>query len=328
MAMMNEQGTARKQPEDLVNNGGDSGNAYHHEIQTSIKHWRMFVAVAECGSFAMAAEALKVSQATISYAIARLEEALGIVLLKLNGRKHTLTDVGTEMLNRSRFLLHEAAALEKLAIVLRQNLRQEVKLAVVQGFPTRLLIPALHKFSCQWSESKIRLVEAPNSEIERMLFARDIDIAINTVVPQGFHGDFFTEMQYVAVARHDHAMFLLDRVLTNEDLNNEIQIIAQMESMANSDSAAKNADAKHWYVSDFETAIAAICEGIGYGWIPLHRIRDSVTLGKLKVLPLQESASYAQNFYLVHGRSSCPSMDVARLRDALHGGIAPTITDE
>jgi DNA-binding transcriptional LysR family regulator len=84
---------------------------------------------------------------------------------------------------------------------------------------------------------------------------------------------------------------------------------------------------KHWYVSNFDTAVSAICEGIGYGWLPKHRIQESLQKGKLKILPLQESASYKKNFYLIHSHSAVPSTDAARLAQALHSALPPSEAD-
>lgn len=80
---------------------------------------------------------------------------------------------------------------------------------------------------------------------------------------------------------------------------------------------------KQWYVSNFETAVAAICEGIGYGWLPKDRIQDSLESGKLKILPLQESASYKMNFYLIRGQSGIANADTLRLAQALQNELPP-----
>jgi DNA-binding transcriptional LysR family regulator len=290
------------------------------QISTSLKHWKMFHAVAECGSFATAADYLKVSQATISYSITRLEETLGVSLLRLDGRKYQLTIPGTELLKRSRFLLCEAVALEKFADALREGERPEIKLAIARDFPTRLLMPALRRFSSHWRHAKVGLIEVSTHEVERVLHNREADIAINTSVPSGFHGDWFIEMQYIAVASPDHPLFQLDRVLTPEDLNGHVQIVAQTECTPDAQEQKQQLHIrKHWYVSNFETAITALCEAIGYGWVPKHRIEELLKVGELKALPLEESSTYAQSFYLIRGRTSGFTADSEQLAQMLQG---------
>jgi DNA-binding transcriptional LysR family regulator len=307
---------------DDTSNRGDSSSpkAYLQAPVTTLKQWVFFHAVVECGSFAAAAESLEVSQPTISYTIARLEEILDVALLRLDGRKSQLTDAGRELLKRSRFLLSEAAALEKLARVVRDGVKPEIRLAVVHGFPTRLLIPALRRFSSQHGNAQVRLTEASAAEIRRMLHNDEADITISNVVPQGFLGNVLTQIEYVPVAHPAHPLFKLDRELGADDLSGEIQIISPAEHMVhNVDLAGSLPTAqKHWYVSNFETAISAICEGIGYGWVAINRISDSLKNGKLKILPLQPNSTYIQKFFLIRANHSGQSNDTDELTKLLH----------
>src|ERR671927_403894 len=64
----------------------------------TLKQWKMLHAVVDCGGFTDAAEYLHISQSAISYTIAKLQEQLGIPVLKLEGRKAQLTEVGRELL--------------------------------------------------------------------------------------------------------------------------------------------------------------------------------------------------------------------------------------
>ncbi|MEO0409181.1 MAG: LysR family transcriptional regulator [Cyanobacteria bacterium P01_A01_bin.135] len=46
-----------------------------------LSHLQMLITVADCGSFSEAANMLQLSQSAVSYAIAALEEELGVTLL-------------------------------------------------------------------------------------------------------------------------------------------------------------------------------------------------------------------------------------------------------
>ena len=54
----------------------------------------MLATVIDKGGFAQAAESLHRSQSAVSYAIARLQEALNVPLLAIEGRKAVLTAHG------------------------------------------------------------------------------------------------------------------------------------------------------------------------------------------------------------------------------------------
>jgi DNA-binding transcriptional LysR family regulator len=301
----------------------ESPGANLRKISTSLKHWKIFHAVAECGSFATAADYLHVSQATVSYTIARLEETLGVSLLKLDGRKYRLTQPGIELLKRSRFLLNEAVALEQFAGLLREGAQPEIKLAIARDFPTRLLMPALRRFSSHWRHAKLSVLEVSTADVERILYNREADIAINTSVPSGFHGDPFIGLEYLAVASPEHPLFRLGRSLLPDDLNGHVQIISLTECVPHAiDQHQLPGTPKHWYVSNFETAVTAFVEAIGYGWVPRHQIQELLDSSQLKVLPLEESASFAQHFYLIRGRSAGYANDTQHLFEVLQSVAA------
>lgn len=191
--------------------------------RTNLKQWRMLHAVVELGSFAGAAEFLNVSQATVSYTIARLEEELGVSILKMEGRKYRLTEIGQDFLQRSKVLLRTVIALERYADDVRQGAVPEVKVAVAQCFPTRFIMPTIRRFSAHWRHAKVRLIEVPQTDVERVLYENSADIVINKRVPTGYTGNVLIELEYVAVASPDHSLFQKCRELTQDDLCREVE---------------------------------------------------------------------------------------------------------
>ncbi len=56
-------------------------------MRTTLDEWEILQTVVQLGGFAPAAKQLKRSQSTISYAIARLQNHLGIRLFEIKGRR-------------------------------------------------------------------------------------------------------------------------------------------------------------------------------------------------------------------------------------------------
>ena len=95
----------------------------------------ILAAVVDRGGFAQAASALHRSQSAISYALANLQDALGVALLEIRGRKAELTPAGRELLRRSRLVTDQFERLESLARSLQQGWESELRLVVDAAFP-------------------------------------------------------------------------------------------------------------------------------------------------------------------------------------------------
>jgi DNA-binding transcriptional ArsR family regulator len=66
------------------------------DIKATSRQLAVFEAVARLGSFTRAAEALHLTQPTISIQIKELTEAVGLPLLEQQGRKLKLTEAGED----------------------------------------------------------------------------------------------------------------------------------------------------------------------------------------------------------------------------------------
>src|SRR3989338_9375835 len=108
--------------------------------RVTLDQWRTLQAVVDHGGFAQAAEVLHRSQSSVSYTVARMQEQLGVPLLRIDGRKAVLTDAGDVLLRRSRQLVLQASPLEDLAYNLDQGWEAEVRLVVDAAYPTERLL--------------------------------------------------------------------------------------------------------------------------------------------------------------------------------------------
>lgn len=70
-----------------------------------VDHLRVFVRIASCGSFSLAAEQLGLPRSTVSLAVRRLESRLGARLLHRTSRRVGLTRDGATLLERAQALL-------------------------------------------------------------------------------------------------------------------------------------------------------------------------------------------------------------------------------
>lgn len=101
-----------------------------------LRHLRFFVAVAEEAHFGHAAERLGMTQPPVSQGIQRLEQRLGVELLRRGARSVTLTPAGTELLPRARALLADAQRFEDDAHRHRDD-RRELRIGLLPQLSAR-----------------------------------------------------------------------------------------------------------------------------------------------------------------------------------------------
>lgn len=117
----------------------------------------MFAKVAEARSFAAAAKELAVSTATVSRAVARLEERLGARLFNRTSRRLALTGFGETIAERAGRLFAEAEAVENIALAQSAAPRGLVRLAVPMSFGLRWVAPLMPEFFRLYPEVTVDL---------------------------------------------------------------------------------------------------------------------------------------------------------------------------
>lgn len=300
-----------------------------HNMYVSLKQWRIFHAVIDCGGFAEAAKALHVSQSSISYTIAKLQDQLGTALLRIEGRKAMLTPEGRALLERSRNVLKEAIELESFAKQLGQGWGQEIRLVVDHNFPVHLLTRALNRFSSIGEgNAHVRLREVATSQVEDVLRDPNLDLAISERVPLGLLGEPLIEVEYVAVAHEAHPLLRLGREITALDLGRHVQIDMSTASTQEKTGTTNPKHIRRWVMNSFDSVVTAVTEGLGYAWLPEHRVRNWLDQGVLKQLPLKDRHTCKVILYLIHGRPWCATPAASRLAEILRAYAAEEPTED
>jgi DNA-binding transcriptional LysR family regulator len=298
---------------------GDRAPLHHRNLRISLRQWKMFHAVIDSDGFVGAANQLHVSQSSISHALTKLQEQLGVPLLTLKGRKAQITEEGKVLLARSRELVRNAIELEELAENLRQGWGREVRLAVDANFPPDLLMLAMRELSAQPRRARLSVREAGWDQAAQALHDNTADLAISARPVPGFAARELIEIEHVAVAHPDNPLFALRRPLGADDLASQLQIaIAGSEEEPGGDAGRRPGRLpRPWTVSTLDWAIGALRHGLGYAWLPRHRVQRWLDANQVRVLPLRQGASFKTRLYLVQGRGACADPGLAAFADTL-----------
>jgi len=109
---------------------------------------RYLVALAQQRHFGRAAESCYVSQPTLSVAIKKLEDELGVALFERRKQDITLTPIGQQIVEQAQRVLEEASAIKQLAKQGQDQLKGPLRLGAIYTIGPYLfpnLIPVLHE---------------------------------------------------------------------------------------------------------------------------------------------------------------------------------------
>jgi DNA-binding transcriptional LysR family regulator len=281
--------------------------------KTSLEQWAILAAIVDQDGFAQAAESLHKSQSAVSYGIARLQEALDVPLLAVEGRKAVLTAHGKTLLKRARPLLRELEALEGLARTLKQGWEPELNLVIDVAFPRERLLKIIAELQRLCPNTEMQVSDAVLSGAEEAITENLADVVVTSRLPADHLGELLININFIAVAGPGHPLFALDRALTADDLIRHMQVVVR-------DSGTKHPRDDGWLgaerrctVSSMEASLATVKAGLAYAWLPEHMTSESIRQGTLRPLPLTMGGSRVVplNLVLVRPETAGPAARAA-----------------
>ncbi|MCL9655325.1 LysR family transcriptional regulator [Pseudomonas protegens] len=122
-----------------------------------LEQYRVFIQVADMGSFIKAAHVLELPRATVSSAVQQLETGLGTRLLHRTNRHVQLTADGAILLERARRLLADASELSQLFQHRQVDVSGRLNIDVPSRIARRLIVPALPQWLAQYPGLQLAL---------------------------------------------------------------------------------------------------------------------------------------------------------------------------
>ena len=288
--------------------------------QPSVDQVRIFLAVAEEGSFNRAAKKLGRALSVVSYGVAALEAQLGVRLFEREGsRRPVLTDAGRALLADARAVADEIDALMARARGIRQGLETELALALDVMFPSSAVASVLRDFQAAFPTVDLRLhVEALGAVAALVLDGRaDLAIAGPDILdlPE-LERRAIGSVELVPVAAPGHPLAQMPEIPPGAT-RQHLQLVLTDRSPLTEGRDFSVLSPRTWRLGDLGAKHALLLEGIGWGNMPRHAVAHDLELGRLVELRLPEAPPLNYGLYALWRKDSRPGPASSWLLEAL-----------
>ena len=200
--------------------GNDAGGRFYYKGNRH-KQLRAFVSVVKLGTLTRAAEALYLSQPTISLQLQALERELGAVLMDRRRRRINLTDAGEALYELARPLVEGWETLDR-DFQARVKGLQAGRLVIAAGTSTiQYLLPDLvRRYRERFPAVQLQLANVTGKDGMALLRADDADFAVGSMldVPNDIAWAPVHHYDPMLIMPPDHPLATRDRI-TLEDLS-------------------------------------------------------------------------------------------------------------
>ncbi|NBF02799.1 LysR family transcriptional regulator [Pseudomonas sp. Fl5BN2] len=266
----------------------------------NLMHWRLLVAIAECGTITRAAEQVGMTQSGASQALAQMEGMLGVQLFIRESRQALPTAVGLQVLEQAQVMLGALAQVHRQVDAARGMLQGSLRLA---GFPmvlAKFLPPLLQRFKQMYPGIEVVQLEVSDDEVEALLDAQLVDLGVVLNPTPGRRSWLLGRDSWVAVLPQEHLWQA--PTIDLETLLAQPFILATGGCSVNARSLAAEAGMQladvRIEVREWNSAFSLVRERLGVTLVPQSTLPEQRQ--GLRVLPL--TAVIEREFALVPAR--------------------------
>lgn len=290
---------------------------------------RMFVRVAELGSFTRAGQHLGVPKSRISLRLKALEEHLSTRLLQRTTRAVRLTPSGEQLLDRARLLVSDAAELATM-FQATSTLRGRLRIDLPVAFARNLIIPRLPDFLAQHPHLEV-LISTSDRRVDVVAEGFDCVLRVGTLREPGLVARRLGALAMINVASPAY----LRRFGTPRSIADlgQHQLVHYSPLLSGQAASFEYRHGGRWLnramraavvVNGTDAYLAAGLAGLGILQAPRVGMMDAISRGLLvEILP--ELTCEPMPVSLVHGHGRTPPKPVRAVLQFLADVMAPAL---
>ncbi|WP_076592457.1 LysR substrate-binding domain-containing protein [Herminiimonas arsenitoxidans] len=290
---------------------------------------KYIVAVAREKHFGHAAEACHVAQPTLSVAIKKLEDELGVTLFERGGSEISMTPLGVQIVAQAERVLEQTAAIKEIAKQNKDPLVGPFRLGIIYTIAPYLLPPLVKTIIDRVPQMPLVLQENFTVKLLDLLRQGELDAAI-VALPfpdQGLLVQPVYDEPFVVAVPKNHAWANRSSVTTN-DLKSETmlllgnghcfrdQVLEVCPEMSRF-STSGDGIARTFEGSSLETIRHMVASGIGITVLPQASVPDMQAKdGMLRYIPFEKPGP-SRRVVLVWRKSFTRGAAIEAVRQAL-----------
>jgi DNA-binding transcriptional LysR family regulator len=259
------------------------------------------------GSVTKAAVKLLRSKSAVTKAIQNLEDQVGFSLLDRSDYRAKITPEGKAFLSKASNVLYEVEQLKLACAQISSKVETKLTISVSGMYDSQKLYSVIKEATSLFPQTQIVLHRETLSG-EKMLFDEIVDIAIFERIRNQRDLDYKeleeTELKLVIAKGHPF-LKIKSSMRAIKQLYSYPQIIQRSTISENDASYGVHKDSLKWYVTDTASKKDIIINGLGWGRLPLHEIKNELKNGSLvhlKELKDDDSIKFyigkRKNYYL------------------------------
>ena len=150
----------------------------------SLRQLRYFVALSEARHFRKAAEAMGISQPSLSLQIGNLEKILGVRLVERGRGPVTLTPEGREVVSRASRIIGEVHGIMDISASLQTGLTGTIRLGTTPTIGPYLMPFVVERLHAKYPDLRLYIREVAPRDLRGELLAGSLDVIL-TQLPEG-----------------------------------------------------------------------------------------------------------------------------------------------
>jgi DNA-binding transcriptional LysR family regulator len=260
-------------------------------IANIVDHLTAFIAVAETGSFSIAARNLGRAVSSISYSVAQLEAQCGFPLLERRTKRSELTERGRALFGEAKAVVEGARRFASHAASLERGAETRIRIGVDVLFPLADLHAALKSFVAAHDRAQLQLFNSSLNNLWDELRNRCFDVALSLVaaIPLDMEGSSFRQIKLAPVASASHPLALLNRPVTLSDLQRERQVYFVGSPHIALERVGRVFSLDVWTANDLEHIRRLIHNGFGWCFGTEEFFREELQVGSVRMLPCSDA---------------------------------------